>query len=143
MKLNRVWLAAAAATVLAGSLAVAGCASTDGNDDAATEQASVTGNQGAETASNTPADIGVTNFAGHGRGGYGHAGAGRGLDSGTLGTAAATGAGTAAAATTAGRGEGWGAWMGLGARVKLDGWRARPPVVVVLVIRAPAIQPSG
>ncbi len=114
MKLNRVWLAAAAATVLAGSLAVAGCASTDGNDDdAATEQASVTGDQSDKTVDTTSDDLGVANYAahgggahgggahgsahfgrgGHGRGGFGHAGYGRG------------GFGH-------GRGWGWGRWGG-------------------------------
>jgi hypothetical protein len=93
MKLNRVWLAAAATTVLAGSLAVAGCAmSGDDADDAPTEQANVSGShgdQGADTASGVP---GVTNYAfhgggfhgggrggfGHGREGWGHAGWGHG-----------------------------------------------------------------
>jgi hypothetical protein len=74
MKLNQWLVAAATATVLAGSLAMAGCTSNDTGNDAATEQASVSGDQGDE-ASTTP---GVTNYAAHGgfghAGGYGHAG---------------------------------------------------------------------
>jgi hypothetical protein len=95
MKLNRAWLTAAAAAVLTGSLAMAGCASNDGGDDAA-EQASVAGDQTDKTADTTSDDLGVANYAahgggahgggahggrghaGHGRGGFGHAGHGRG-----------------------------------------------------------------
>jgi len=85
MKLNRWLVAAATATVLAGSLAVAGCSSDDSSDDAATEQASVSGNQGDETTVTSPDALGVANFAAHGggahggaHGGFGHGGFGHG-----------------------------------------------------------------
>ena len=59
MKLNRVWIVAAAAAFMTGSLAVAGCSMSD-DDDAATEQASVSGNQGDETSNTASDDLGVT-----------------------------------------------------------------------------------
>jgi hypothetical protein len=112
MTLNRVWLAAAAATVLAGSLAMAGCASTDGNDDdAATEQVSVTGDESNKTVDSTSDDLGVTNYAAHGggahgaHGGFGHAGHGRG----GYGHA---GYGHGGFGHGRGHGRGWGHWGG-------------------------------
>lgn len=101
MKLNRVWIVAAAAAMVAGSVAVAGCTRADdeGSDDAqvaATEQESVSGDQADQNA-----ELGVTEYArgggahgggahgggargghggfghggfGHGRGGWGHGG---------------------------------------------------------------------
>jgi hypothetical protein len=82
MKLNRWLVAAATATVLAGSLAVAGCTSDNSSDDAATEQTSVSGDQADETADTTP---GVTNFAAHGGGAHGGGAHGGGAHGGVHG----------------------------------------------------------
>ena len=55
MKLNRWLVAAATATVLTASLAVAGCTSDNSSDDVANEQASVSGKQVDEAACPFPA----------------------------------------------------------------------------------------
>jgi hypothetical protein len=76
MKLNRALLVAAAA-VLVGSVAMVGCSRADDESDdaqlAPTEQASLSGDEAAETAS---ADMGVEQYA---RGGGAHAGGAHGF----------------------------------------------------------------
>jgi hypothetical protein len=92
MKLNRVWIGAAAAAVLAGSLAVAGCTRSDDESDeaqvAATEQ--VSGDQTDETTGTVSGeDVGVTEYArgGGAHGGGAHGGARGGAHGGARGGA--------------------------------------------------------
>jgi hypothetical protein len=96
MKLNRGWILAAVA-VLAGSVAVAGCSTSDDDSDdaqgAATEQASISGNQGDESTDTAFNDVGVTEYAAHGGGAHGGGAHGGGAHGGGAHGGAAHGGG--------------------------------------------------
>ena len=127
MNLKRVWIGAAAVTVLAGSLAAVGFIGSDDQSDdapiAATEQESVSGDQGDETTNAVAKDVGVTEYARGGGGGGGHAGGGHAGGGHAGGHAGGSHAGRGGFGH-GGRGWGHGGWGhgGWGRGWGHDGW---------------------